>query len=159
MNSYFYPTEDGWFEDLLEKWKSSGRRELCFPFLWFRPSTLGQNQDGTFWMYMYYTKSKTEEPESRGTVKFRVRVCSYSFSVINGDNIYTCQDNEPEATVWFRCDIVEELRNTDGSFLKSSDFKHAYDVDLLSSVRNSIAPVKRTSPMLIVQTTGYALSD
>lgn len=159
MNSYFYPTLPGWFERLLEEWKNSGKGILVFPFLWFKPTTLPSKQDAPFWMYLYYTETQTDDPLLQRVVKFRVRVVSYSFSIIQGTNIFTHQDSESDAKVWFKCDLVEEVKRADGCYLRESDFKHAEGVSLLQAVRNSIAPVNRISPMVTVQSTWHCIND
>lgn len=159
MNSYFYPTLPGWFEKLLEQWKDSGKRELSFPFLWFKPTTLPKNKNATFWMYLYYTEAQTEEIDLQRAVKFRVRVIEYSFAVITGAAVHTIRNSEADAKVWFRCDVVEELRKDNGEFLRASDFEHVQGVSLLQSVRNSIAPVQRKTSCISVQKTSYLLND
>lgn len=159
MQSYFYPTVPDWFESLLEDWKTSGKRTLAFPFLWFKPTTLPEDQSTPFWMYLYYTENQTENVELQRVVKFRVRVVSYDFSVIEGSNVYTHKDNESEAKVWFQCDLVEEIKDNNGGYLHESDFKHSEGVSLLQSVRNSIAPVDRISSMSTVQSTFFSIND
>jgi hypothetical protein len=102
----------------------------------------------------------TEEPSLRGVVKFRVRVISYSYSIIEGAHVYYRQDVPEEAgKVWFKCDLVEEIKNEDGGYLRDSDFKHTEGVSLLQSVRNSIAPVERINPMITVQSTWHCPND
>ena len=157
MASYFYPTESGWFEELLEDWKKKGKRTLAFPFLRFNPTTLPANQSEPFWMYLYYTASSTELQRE---VKFRVRVVYYDFSIIQDANVHIFRDSESEAKVWFQCDLVEEIKDVNGKALHDSDFEHSEDgVALLQAVRNSIAPVKRVTPMVTVQSTWYCIND
>lgn len=110
-------------------------------------------------MYLYYTETQTEEMDLQRAVKYRVRVIEHSFSEITGPAVHTIRDSAAEAKVWFRCDIVEELRREDGELLRASDFEHVDGVSLLQSVRNSIAPVRRKGRCLSVQTTSYALND
>ncbi len=159
MNSYLYPTLPGWFESLLETWKASGKRTLAFPFLWFKPTTLPTNQNAPFWMYLYYSESQTENPLLQRVVKFRVRVVFYDFSVIQNIHIHTCLDQEGEAKVWFQCDLVEEIKDTEGGYLHESDFKHSKGTTLLPSLRNSIPPVDRISSMVTVQSTWHCIND
>jgi hypothetical protein len=156
MASYFYPTESGWFEKLLEDWKVSGKRTLAFPFLWFNPTTLPTNQSEPFWMYLYYTASSTEFPRE---VKFRVRVVYYDFSIIQGANVHAFTDSVSEAKVWFQCDLVEEIKDANGGALHDSDFEHINGLSLPQTVRNSIAPVKRLTPIVTVQSTWYCIND
>jgi hypothetical protein len=159
VESYFYPTEPSWFENLLDEWKTSGKRTLVFPFLWFKPTTLPTNQRAPFWMYLYYTETQTENPLLQRAVKFRVRVVFYDFSIIQETNIHTFLDSESEAKVWFQCDLVEEIKGIDGGYLHESDFKHAEGVSLLQAVHNSIAPVERISPIVTVQSTWHCIND
>ena len=157
MASYFYPTSSGWFEKLLEKWKKSGKRTLVIPFVRFKPTTLPTNRREPFWMYLYYTKSRTEEVALQCVVKFRVRVVRYDFSIIQGADIHPY--TEAGATVWFQCDLVEEIKCVNGSALRGSDFKHLRGVSLPHAVRNSIAPVKRVTPIVTVQSTWCCIND
>ena len=138
MSSYLYPTLPDWFEKVLEEWKVSGKRTLCFPFLWFKPTTLPIDHHAPFWMYLYYTESQTENPLLKRVVKFRVRVVFYDFSIIQGASIYTHLEAKADAKVWFECDLVEEIKDLHGGYLHESDFKHVEDVALLQSIRNSI---------------------
>lgn len=158
MASYFYPTHSGWFETFLENWKDSGKRELVFPFLWFEPHTLPPKEHTPFWMYIYYSQGQTPEPQLQGVVKFRVRVIQYSTERIVVQEMYT-DDTNDNPKMWFRCDVVEELRKEDGQLLRASDFEHAKGKALLQTIRNSIAPVKRITECISVQTTQFILND
>ena len=158
MVSYFYPTQSGWFEGILEAWKNSGKRTLSFPFLWFNPTTLPTDQYESFWMYLYYTETSTEDSSLKRVVKFRARVIRHTFSIIHGESIHTYE--EPDAKVWFQCDLVEEIRDLNGNALRDTDFEHLVNgVALLQAVRNSIAPVKRVTPMVTVQSTWCCIND
>ncbi len=160
MNSYFYPSKPYWFEKALEKWKSSGEATFVFPFLKMKPSTLPTEKNAPFWMYIYYSEHQVEGVVFQRVVKFRVRVISFNFSIIEGKNIYTHRDSESQAEVWFQCDLVEEIKNLNGSYLRESDFKHSLDdVVLLQAIRDSIAPVQRISPMVTVQSTWHCIND
>lgn len=159
MKSYFYPTIPVWFEKLLEEWKKSGKRTLVFPFLWFKPTTLPEKQTAPFWMYLYYSESQTEPVELQRVVKFRVRVVAYNFYKIQGEHIFTHVDSEPDAKVWFQCDLVEEVKDLNGGYLHECDFKHAEGVSLLQAIRNSIAPVVRISSLVTVQSTWHCVND
>jgi hypothetical protein len=154
MKSYFYPTEPVWFEGLLEYWKNSGKSTLGFPFFSFTPSTLPADKSEKFWMYLYFSKNKTEDPLLKQVVKFRVRVVAYDFSVIENASIHNRIDAQTDSRVWFQCDIVEEIRRIDGSYLMATDFKHSKpEVELLNSIHNSIAPVDCLASIATVQTT------
>ena len=159
MNSYFYPTESGWFDVLLGEWMNSGKRTLAFPFLNTFPHTLAKSAPRHFWMYLYFTGEKTSIQELRRTVPYRVRVVRWSRSAISGEHVHTHDVYEEQATIWFECDLAQELRTPAGVFLTDQDFKHVQDRELLSSIRNSIAPVKRVAPLVVVQATGWWLQD
>jgi hypothetical protein len=159
MKSYFYPTLPGWFETLIDQWKGSGKRTVAFPFLRFQPNTLPTNQSVPFWMYLYYTESQTTESSLQRVVKFRVKVISFDYAIIHGSNIHTHRESVTDAKVWFQCDLVEEVRDANGGYLHESDFKHSEGLSLLQAVRNSIAPVKRVSPMVTVQSTWHSIND
>lgn len=160
MKSYFYPTVPGWFEPLLVEWKTSGKRTLSFPFLWYKPTTLPDDKNAPFWMYLYYTVSKTEDKSLQSIVNFRVRVISYGDSIIEGVHVHARQVSASEAKIWFECDLVEEIKNKNGGYLHDSDFKHTIkNISLLQTIRNSIAPVERITPMVTVQSTWHCLND
>lgn len=159
MNSYFYPTEPEWFEDLLEVWKNSGKETLGFPFFRTTPTTLPVDKTEKFWMYLYYTKSQTEKTSLQQVVKFRVRVIAYDFSIFENVSIHNRKDAETDEKVWFQCDLVEEIKCLDGGHLMASDFKHVNNTALLQSIHNSIAPVKCISTVVTVQKTLYCIND
>jgi predicted phosphatase len=158
MHSYLYPTEPHWFDVELENWKNSGKRYFSFPFLWFKPTTLPKDESSEFWLYLYYSGSRTDDGNLQRVVQYRAKVVAHSYRVIEGDDIFTRRVDDPK--VWFKCDVVEELRTTAGSYLKDSDFSHVNEnQNLLSSIRNSIAPVKRNTSVITVQQTRYCLQD
>lgn len=158
MNSYMYPTLPHWFDKAIEKWKSSGKRYMCFPFRWFEPHTLPKEKTKEFWLYLYYSETSTEESELQRVVQYRAKTVQYSKGPIYGADIYTRE--EDDGKVYFKCEVVEEIRKEDGGFLKESDFRHwKEDKNLLSAMRNSIPPVLRVSPIITVQRTMYWLND
>jgi hypothetical protein len=159
MKSYFYPTRPDWFENILESWKNSSKSHLVFTFNWFRPTTLPEVKTDPFWMYLYYSERQTEITELQRVVKFRVRVVAYDFSLIEDGYIDSSLLTAPEAKVWFKCDLVEEIKGLNGGYLHESDFKHTEGVQLLQAIVNSIAPVKRISPMVTVQSTWHCIND
>ena len=162
MDSYLYPTNDGWLEPMLNDWKHSGLPRMAFPFFGFRVTTLPQDTVRPFWMYVYYTKRSTEDEALRGVVQFRVRVIRHSFEPIidagahNRD--YELQAGDKEK-VYFLIDLVEEVTNSAGEALRLADFVHRDGVKLSSAIYNSIAPIKRIVPMVTVQTTSYNPQD
>jgi hypothetical protein len=156
MDSCFYPTKDEWFEELVEEWKNSGKKEFCFPFHKFTPTTLPQDSGARFWMYLYYSQTRTQDESLQRVVKFRVRVVSHANNPFLDPDVYTRPDHGPEPKVWFKCDLVEEIKNLEGGYLHDSGIEHTEPgVALLSAARNSIPPVRRMVPMVVVQTTGY----
>ncbi|MDF7807550.1 hypothetical protein P4E94_08890 [Pontiellaceae bacterium B12219] len=157
MNSYLYPTEPHWFDDELKKWKSSGKRYFCFPFLWFEPHTLPSDKTKEFWLYLYYAESRTDNQSLQRVVQFRAKVIETSLSKIKGNDIHLLENDE--AKTYFKCDVVEEIKTVDGKFLTEADFNHAQGKNLLSSIRNSVAPIIRKTPMITVQKTMYWLND
>ena len=160
MDSFFYPTRDSWFEkNILEGWKNSGKKFVSFPFLEYEPKALTESGKPPFWMYLYYSERKTQESTLKGVVKFRVLVDEYSLSKFEHSDIFTCEDTDNNPTVWFKCSRIEEIRNKTGSYLTRDDFKHSRDKNLLSSIRNSIAPVRRITDAICVQVTYQLLMD
>ena len=150
MNSYFYPTESGWFPELLEAWKGTGKSKLAFPFYDFEVQTLPQQLDSDFWMYLYYTKNRTEEITLRGTIPYRVHVVRHGIEKFNDQDAHVRNDWEENARTWFLCDVVEEIRRLDGSYLLAEDFDHTEDKELLSAIRKSVSPTRRISPFVVV---------
>ena len=142
MSDFFYPTQaDGgreWFADVLAEWQKSERQFLCFPFQKFRPRTLPVG--GTFWLYMYYSRDKTDIEHLRGKVKLRIHVSAWSESAFEGEDIYTHRFAGDER-VWFLCDKAEEITLPGGVLLDFDHFAHTEDKHLPSTIRNSIAPV------------------
>jgi len=85
-------------------------------------------------------------------------VVQFGITAIDGNDIFLHDDED--AKMYFKCDVVEEIRRQNGEFLKESDFKHIHaGKNLLSAVRKSIAPIKRISPAITVQKTMYWLND
>ena len=162
MDSYLYPTEDKWFAPLLETWKHSGQPKLIFPFFNFKVTTLPQNTEKPYWVYLYYSKSRTDDEALRGVVQYRVRVIRHSFEPITDAGAHA-RDYEPtngdKAAVYFLCDLVEEITNSAGEALRLADFVHRDGVKLSSAIYNSIAPIRRIMPMVTVQTTSYNPQD
>lgn len=160
MNSYMYPTEDGWFEnEVIGAWKESGKRTVCFPWLTFTPGKLPENKDESFWMYIYYTENSTKNSTLNGTVPFRVRVVFHDNDIIKGTDICTVRESALNPRAWFKCDLIEEIRSADGKHLRRKDFDHPEGKELAQTMFNSIPPVKRQSPMVTVQSTSYYVND
>jgi hypothetical protein len=161
MSSFLYPVLNqqpnrDWIFDMLEDWKNSGKHYLEFSFSWFTPHTLPSNLDEVFWMYLYNTRKAADE-NLRRVVKYRVRVVQHSPTVITGNSIHISYEDNPDATMWFKCDRAEELRNKSGGLIMGDDFEHATpNTQLFPAIKNSIAPVKlkATSSLVVVGTTG-----
>ncbi len=161
MSFFMYPVLNekpnyDWIADMLEDWKNSGKHYLEFSFSWFKPHTLPSNLDEVFWMYLYNTKGKAADEDLRGVVKYRVRVVQHSPTVIKDNSIHVSYEDNPDATMWFKCDLAEELRNKSGGLTIGDDFEHTEGKNLFPAIRNSIAPVKlkATSSLVVVGTTG-----
>jgi len=141
MPDYFYPTEPGWIENMWNTWQATGRPHLSFSFLNFHPTTFPPNPFRPFWMYLYYTESRTNDESLRGKIKFRVRVIAYQAPPFNLPNIYIYHHTGgPDEVIWFQVDRIEEIR-CGHRLLSASDFSHANpNKVLLRTIRTSIAP-------------------
>jgi hypothetical protein len=159
MTAYLYPTEPGWIEDVRDRWMQSGLPYLSFPFLSFRPTTLPSLQLGSFWMYFYFTDTRTESPSLKRKIQFRAHIIEYSNDRFNGRNdVFVCEF-DGNARVWFRCDAIEELRSKSGELLSDLDFERVQGTNLLSAIRSSIAPVRRVSHAKVLQRTCHENLD
>lgn len=143
MNEVIYPTwalyDWHWVFEMISKWKGSEKPKLCFPWVKFKVHTLPPEP---FWMYLYYAVSRTDIPELKGRIEYRVRVRSWrpELKYDNGD-ILLERGNE-DGTAWFLCDRFEEIAKRNGDLLTLTDFHHAYGKNLVSTLRNSIPPVR-----------------
>ena len=160
MLSYMMPTEDAWFEDLLAEFKDSGKRELVFQWFQTRVTTLPESHDSPFFLYFYDSLARTRSPILQGKIPFRVLVRQFSFEPITGANIFLRETDLSSPKVWFCTDRIEELRGISGEYLTLDSFEH-FDTStsLPQAMTNSIAPVRRLTPMIVVQTTGLAIQD
>jgi hypothetical protein len=118
---------------MLDQWKASGKRYLCFPFVKFHPHTLNELPA---WVYTYYRVEKTEDPRLQGRVKFRPHVASVGFNPDNrspfiGDDIshFRCEWNH-DKTTWFRCGRAEQIQ-----LLALDGFSHSDRKNLSSAQR------------------------
>lgn len=155
-----YPTEPGeprWIEEMRDEWIDSGCRYFSFSFLDFHPGTLDAQP---FWMYMYFTENSTQNATLQRVIKFRIMVLEHS-SIGYGSRKDVFQYSFTSGTpkVWFLCSQLDEIRKVDTSFLTDSDFDHLEGKKLLSAIRNSIAPVRRLSPINIFQKTVSEIQD
>jgi len=160
---YMYPTEymypaightEDWVCDMLARWQKSSLRYLCFPFLRFHVHTLPARGE-SFWLYMYYRMSKTDDPTLKGKIRFRVRVVDWDEDKFKASNV--CVYNFPnfdqgdERTMWFKCDRIEEIKNKDDKLLSFHDFRHVHNKLLGSAMRSSIAPVICQSKIVVIR--------
>lgn len=161
MTSFYYPTEPGWIEKMRDEWINSCLPCCSFSFLDFYPSTLPENKP--FWMYLYYTKTQTTDQKYHHLqmkVQFRVLVLEHGreeFTDQKNVHVYHFGGGTPK--IWFKCSRIEEIRGIDRKFLTNEDFNHAEGKELLSAIRNSIAPVKRLNPIMIMQRTFMEIQD
>jgi hypothetical protein len=66
--------DNHWVNDMLDKWRKSGKTYLCFPWILFQVHTLPATP---FWMYFYYATGHTDIPSLQGRIEFRFRVISW----------------------------------------------------------------------------------
>jgi hypothetical protein len=110
-------------------------------------------------MYLYYSQRRTKDKSLRRVVKFRVRVISYARTPFNDPSVYVRQGHDPDPKVWFKCDLVEEIRAAN-CVLNDSHFEHTEArVAWLSAARNSIPPVKPRVQIVVVRATSYPFND
>jgi hypothetical protein len=154
MKEYLYPTTGdlGWIEKILKNWKSEDKKFLI-PFYKFIPHTLPKGKK-PYWLYMYYSDSSTFDSSLKRKVLYRVHVIETIFdNLVNADVMYKLCGmptyhfgNSDDTKVLFICDNIQEINNINGNMLTNKDFLHIdKNKNLLSSVRNSIAPVRRLS--------------
>ena len=153
---YLYPTQADhgreWVRDMLDEWKASGKRYLCFPFVKVHPRTLN---DLPAWMYMYYRVLDTEMAHLKGRIKFRIHVVDVAFSANNnspfagGDLFHFRFEWNHDRTTWFRCDRAEQIQ-----LLAFNHFVHPAGKHLPSALRSSIAPARLDAnvPVAVVHT-------
>ncbi len=153
MKEYLYPTryEDGWIEKMVNGWKYSTRPFLSFYFHKFFPRTFPKKPFDPFWIYFYYSHERTEHAHLCGKILYRVKIVDYDKSgYFNQTDLYIIPF-QGVAKIWFKCDQFEEIRNSNGRFLTSNDFKHQNpNKKLLSTIRSSIAPVNCSCPITVV---------
>jgi len=153
---YRYPTQADhgreWVRDMLDKWKASGKRYLCFAFVKFHPHTLN---DLPAWIYMYYRVLDTDVAHLKGRITFRIHVIDVAFSP-NNNSPFAGDDNfhfrfgwNHDRTAWFRCDRAEQIQ-----LLALDSFTYPDEKHLPSALRSSIAPAHLDAdvPVAVVHT-------
>jgi len=138
MNDYLFPVEyiSHWDEEMILKWQNSTLPLLSFAFNRFFPHGL---PDEPFWLYLYYSKSRSMEPLYQGKLRFRFHVIAWNRNQFSGSDTYT-YPTTLEGKVWFLCDKYEEISRISGGMLAYEDFHHPSGKSLGSCLRNSIAP-------------------
>ena len=155
MIEYLYPTryEKGWIDKLVTDWMSSTKPFVSFYFEKSYPHTLPVKPFEPFWMYFYYSHERTESPHLRGKIKYRFKILDYNETgYFNQGDVFIISCQNIPTKVWFKCNKFEEIKNSNGAFLTSDNFKHQNPniKKLLSTIRSSIAPVKCLSQITVV---------
>ncbi len=138
MKEFLFPVEyiNHWDEEMIQKWMDSKRPLLSFAFNRFFPHGLANEP---YWLYLYYTKSRTMEPYYQGKIRFRFHVIDWNENEYARADIYT-YPTTLDGKVWFLCDKFEEVSRISGGMLAFEDFQHTEGKNLGSCLRNSIAP-------------------
>jgi hypothetical protein len=153
MIEFLYPTryENGWIEDMISDWKKSNKPFMSFYFHKFYPRTLPPKPFEPFWIYFYYSHERTERPHLSGKILYRVNILDYNESGYFNQTDVSIIRFSGVAKIWFKCDKFEEIKNANGALLNSDNFRHIDpNKKLLSTIRSSIAPVKRLSQITVV---------
>ena len=151
MAEYLYPTRtnsgDEWLKDMLDSWRGTGCRYLCFPWIKFRVHTI---RDQSFWLYMYYSQNRSDIPDLMGVIEYRLSIMEWGTSKYLGREIHVARGDEP-GTIWFLADRYEKIRKAEGDLVGLDDFRHADGKRLGSSIRNSIPPVALQSEIFVTE--------
>jgi hypothetical protein len=91
-------------------------------------------------MYFYYSINLSDGASLAGKIEYRVRVVGYQNINFVGDDIEFARADEP-GTIWFKCDLYQEIRSSKGYLLGLNDFSHAGHKKLSSAIRSSIPRV------------------
>jgi hypothetical protein len=142
MREFLFPVEykknNHWDECMIQKWIDDKKTYLSFSFNRFFPHDLPK--ESCWWLYLYYTKSSTEELRYQGKLRFRFHVIGWnSYDYKSRFDVYT-YPSTLDAKVWFLCDEAEEVSRISGGMLAYEDFKHPEGKNLGSCLRSSIAP-------------------
>ena len=141
MKEYLFPVEykrgKPWDTQMIGLWVDSGLPYLTFAFNRFFPHSLSHE---TFWLYLYYTKSSSEDRQFQGKLRYRFQVIDWA--EVPFDRLDThLFPSELDAKIWFWCNRFEEVTNIFGNMLAYEDFRHSEGKNLASCLRSSIAPV------------------
>lgn len=151
MAEYIYPTRtnsgDEWLKEMLDSWRGTGRRYLCFPWINFRVHTI---RDKSFWLYMYYSRNQSDISDLMGVIEYRLSIIEWRTSKYPGKEIHLERGDEP-GTIWFLADRYERIRKVGGDLVGLNDFHHADDKRLGSTIRNSIPPVLFQSEIFVTE--------
>ncbi len=141
MREYLFPVEykayNHWDTQMIQEWQASRKPYLSFAFNRFSLHSLPQEP---FWLYLYYTKSRSEEAAFRGKLRYRFQVIQWAREQYGREDTY-CFPSALDPRVWFLCDQFQEVRRASGESLAYEDFQHAEGKNLASSLRSSIVPV------------------
>jgi hypothetical protein len=151
MPEYIYPTrvnyEDEWLKVMLHNWKASKLPLLCFPWILFNVNTI---TDRSFWLYTYYSLSRSDIPALKGVIEYRIHVADWGLSKFMSSDAYPARFDEA-GTAWFLCDRFEKICKRDNSQLLLQDFVHKYNRRLASTMRNSIPPVVCKAELKVIE--------
>lgn len=184
MREYLYPAHpcNDWFQiKVIDAWQTSGKPFFAFSFCKFTPHTLIDNENNhndqhPFWLYIYYSQRKIDEGIRDGwcdnkylplakQVEYRLRVIAFKPGNNNPFATTDTHDSSPcdhgEETIWFQCDMIENIKKSDSSGqlvnLHLHDFQHALDPQksVGQAMITSIVPVCRKSPLIIRKSWQY----
>jgi hypothetical protein len=168
MASFLYPTEDcfhdngsTWLDRMRDQFKASNRQTFTFAWLKSGVRTLPDNGHPPYFMYFYFSQSRSEK-EVHNQVPYRVRIVATSTKPLhhNESELPDVHRGDADRRIYFRADLIEEIRSVDGSDYLSSWFEHEKgDRQPRLAAHNSIPPVRRTEPLVVVQRTSWELAD
>ena len=112
MKEFLFPNEykmdNPWDVEMVEGWIDSGLPYLTFAFNRFFPHTLSHE---AFWLYIYNTKSSSDDPRLRGKLRYRFQVIDWADLPFKRPDTYYFRSTL-EAKVWFWCNRFEEVSNS-----------------------------------------------
>lgn len=132
-----YKAEIHWDEFMIQGWKKSKKQFLTFAFNRKFPHTL---PDHEFWLYLYYTQNKSDEPIYQGKIRYKFHVIKWSAVEYEKSAAIYHLDSTLDAKVWFLCDHCTKVSLPTGKLLAIENFSHPQGKKLTSCMRNSISP-------------------